>query len=74
MQIPYDGKTDLLDLRLDERRQPVMSAPPSEGVRSAIAEDNKIVGIEIFDASEHHTLQRLLPLHYEVSTIGRHHA
>jgi len=68
MQILYDGKTDLLYLRLDERSQPIVNKRVSEDIVLDIGEDEKIVGIEILDASRHVNLKTLLPLQYEVSS------
>lgn len=67
MQILYNVKTDLLYLRLDDRRQPVINKRLSEDIVLDIGEDGRIVGIEILDASKHLNLERLLPVKYEVS-------
>ncbi len=67
MQILYNAKTDLLYLRLDERKQQVINRRVSEGIVLDIGQDNRIVGIEILDASRHLNLERLLPVEYEVS-------
>jgi uncharacterized protein YuzE len=66
MQIHYDAKTDLLYLRLDERRQEVVNKRVTEDIVLDLGEDDKIVGIEILDASKHLDLERLLPVKYEV--------
>ena len=73
MQILYDGKTDLLYLRLDERKQSVLNKRLSEDIVLDIGEDDKIVGIEILDASKHLNLEKVLPLQYEVSSLRRDH-
>jgi uncharacterized protein YuzE len=39
----------------------------SEDIVLDLGEDNRIVGIEILDASKHLNLGRLLPVEYEVS-------
>ena len=67
MQILYNAKTDLLYLRLDDRKQQVINKRLSEGIVLDLGEDNRIVGIEILDASKHLNLERLLPIEYEVS-------
>ena len=67
MQILYNVKTDLLCLRLDDRKQQVIDKRLSEDIVLDLAEDNRIVGIEILDASKHLNLERLLPVKYEVS-------
>jgi len=65
MQILYNAKTDLLYLRLDDRKQQVINERLSEDIVLDLGEDNKIVGIEILNASKHLSLERLLPVEYE---------
>lgn len=67
MNIVYNDKTDLLYIRLDDRKQDVINRRISEDIVLDIGEDDRIVGIEILDASRHVTLDRLLPVKYEVS-------
>ena len=67
MNIFYNDKTDLLYIRLDDRKQNVMNKRVSEGIVLDIGEEDKIVGIEILDASKHLHLERLLPVEYEIS-------
>jgi uncharacterized protein YuzE len=67
MQILYDSRTDLLYLRLDDRKQQVINKRLSEDIVLDLGEDERIVGIEILDASKHLNLDRLLPVKYEVS-------
>ncbi len=67
MNIVYNDKTDLLYLRLDDRQQEVVNRRVTEGVVLDIGENDRIVGIEILDASRHVTLDKLLPVKYEVS-------
>ena len=67
MQIVYNDKTDLLYLRLDERKQEVVNKRLSEDIVLDIGEDGRIAGIEILDASKHLNLERLLPVKYEIS-------
>ena len=67
MQILYDAKTDLLYLRLDERKQQVINKRVSEDVVLDIGKDDRIVGIEILEASRHLNLESMLPVKYEVS-------
>lgn len=66
MQIVYNAKTDLLYLRLDDRKQQVVNERLSEDIVLDLGEDNRIVGIEILNASKHLNLERLLPVKYEV--------
>ena len=67
MNIVYDDKTDLLYIRLDDRKQEVINRRVSEDVVLDIGDGDRIVGIEIIDASEHVTLDRLLPIRYEIT-------
>jgi len=67
MNIVYDDKTDLLYIRLDDRKQEVINRRVSEDVVLDIGDGDRIVGIEIMDASEHVTLDRLLPVRYEIT-------
>ena len=64
MQILYNATTDLLYLRLDDRRQQVINQRLSEDIVLDLGEDNRIVGIEILDASRNLNLERLLPVKY----------
>ncbi|MCC7201448.1 MAG: DUF2283 domain-containing protein [Nitrospirae bacterium] len=66
MKVSYDDKTDLLYIRLDEKKQDVINRRVSEDIVLDIGADDRIVGIEILDASRHVTLDRLLPVKYEV--------
>jgi len=67
MQILYDAKTDLLYIRLDDRKQAVINRRLSEDIVLDIGEDDRIVGIEILNASKHLNLESLLPVKYEIS-------
>ncbi len=62
MEIQYDSKTDLPYLRFDERKQQVVNKRVSEEIVPDIGEGEKIVGIEILDASKLVSLERLLPV------------
>lgn len=66
MNILYNDKTDLLYIRLDERNQEVINRRISEDIVLDIGEGDRIVGIEILDASKHVNLDRLLPIRYEI--------
>jgi uncharacterized protein YuzE len=67
MQIHYNPKKDLLYIRLDERKQEVVNRRPSEDIVLDIGEGDRIIGIEIMDASKHLDLESLLPVKYQVS-------
>lgn len=67
MNIVYNDKTDLLYIRFDDRKQDVINRRVSEDIVLDIGEGDRIVGIEILDASKHIALERLLPIKYETS-------
>jgi uncharacterized protein YuzE len=67
MHVHYNDRTDLLYIRLDDRKQEVINKRVSEDVVLDIGEGDRIIGIEVLDASKHVTLDRLLPVSYEVS-------
>ncbi len=67
MQIQYDAKTDLLYIRLDDQSQELINRRVSEDIVLDMGPDERIVGIEILDASKHLDLARLLPVEYEIS-------
>jgi uncharacterized protein YuzE len=66
MNIVYNDKTDLLYIRFDDKRQEVVNRRISEDIVLDMGEDDRIVGIEIIDASRHVPLEKLLPIKYEV--------
>ena len=68
MQILYNATTDLLYLRLDDRKQKVLNKKISEDIVLDLGEDDRIVGIENLDASKHLNLERLLPVNCEVKS------
>lgn len=68
MQILYNTKTDLLYIRLDDKKQQVINKRVPEDIVLDLGENNRIVGIEILDASKHLNIERLLPVTYEVSS------
>ncbi len=67
MQILYNDQTDLLYIRLDDQKQPVINKRVSEDIVLDIGAGDRIVGIEILDASQHLALERLLPVKYQVT-------
>jgi uncharacterized protein YuzE len=66
VQILYNTKTDLIYLRLDDGQQSLMNKRVSEDIVLDLGEDNRIVGIEILDASKHLNLEKILPVKYEL--------
>jgi len=64
MQILYNATTDLLYIRLDDRKQQVMNRRLAEDIVLDVGEDDKIVGSEILDASKRLNLEKLLSIQY----------
>ncbi|MBI3812946.1 MAG: DUF2283 domain-containing protein [Nitrospinae bacterium] len=67
MNIVYNDKTDLLYIRLDDRKQDIINRRVTEDIVLDIGEGDRIIGIEILDASKHVLLERLLPVKYELA-------
>ncbi len=67
MRVIYNPNSDLLYLRLDDRKQQVINRRVDESVVLDLGDDQKIVGIEVLDASKHLSLEKLLPVEYEIS-------
>ena len=67
MNITYDDRKDLLYIRLDDKRQQVINKRVTEDLVLDVGEDDRIVGIEILDASEHVNLDAVLPIEYRKS-------
>lgn len=65
MQITYDSKTDLLYLRFDEHKQDVINRRLDDDIVLDMGEGERIVGIEILDASKRLNLRDLLPIEYQ---------
>lgn len=65
MQIHYDSKFDLLYIRLEPSKQNVTNIQVTEDIVLDMGEGDKLVGIEILDASKHVNLQSLMPVEYE---------
>ena len=59
-----------LYIRFDSRKQDVINRRVSDDVVLDIGEADKIIGIEILDASKHITLERLLPVQYKISNVA----
>lgn len=64
MTIYYDSKTDLLYLRIESSTQVVINKRVSEEMVLDIGENEKIIGIEITEASKHINLEKLMPIEY----------
>ncbi len=64
MQINYDAGNDLLYLRLDDEAQTVVNRRVNDDIVLDIGAGEKIVGIEILDASKHLRMEKILPVEY----------
>ena len=71
MNILYNDKTDLLYIRLDDKKQEIINRKVSEDIVLDIGEDDKIVGIEILDASKNVSLEKLMPVNYKTSKTAK---
>ncbi len=67
MQIIYNPKSDILYIRLDELKQDVINQRVSEDVVVDMGSENKIVGIEIMDASQRMNLKNIFPVEFQVA-------
>ena len=67
MQITYNAKTDVLYFRLDDAKQDVINQHVSDDVVLDVGKDERIVGIEILEASSHTNLKTILPIEYQVA-------
>ncbi|MBM3710392.1 MAG: DUF2283 domain-containing protein [Actinobacteria bacterium] len=65
MDIIYNELTDLLYIRLDDKKQKVINKQIAEDIVLDLSREEKIVGIEIIDASKHISLEKLLPVKYK---------
>jgi uncharacterized protein YuzE len=65
MKIIYDDKTDILYIRLDESKQDVVNKRVADDVVLDIGKGDRIVGIEILEASSHVDLNKILPIMHE---------
>lgn len=68
MKISYDTDTDLLYVRFDPAPQPVTNVALTDHIVLDLGADDKIVGLEILDASEVVNLANLLPVETEQRT------
>ena len=67
MQIVYNPKSDILYIRLDDIKQDVVNQRVSEDVTLDIGREDRIIGIEILDASLRLNLKDILPVEYQVA-------
>lgn len=67
MEINYNTKTDTIYIRLDESKQDVINKRVSDDVVLDIGAGERIVGIEITDASSHLNLKNILPVEFKLA-------
>jgi uncharacterized protein YuzE len=67
MQIIYNPKSNILYIRLDDIKQDVINQRVSEDVTLDIGKENRIIGIEIMDASLRLDLKNILPVEYQIA-------
>ncbi len=64
MTVTYNKKTDLLFICLDPSAKEVVNTELTDGVVLELGENDRIVGIEILDASRRVDLASLLSVQY----------
>ncbi len=69
MQIVYNPKSDILYIRIDDIKQDVVNQRVSEDVTLDIGKDDRIIGIEILDASLRMNLKNIFPVEYQVVAV-----
>jgi uncharacterized protein YuzE len=62
MKITYDTTKDLLYIRLDSKEQTVSNIVVNDSIILEMNQENKLVGIEILDASQTIDLNQLVPV------------
>ena len=67
MQIVYNPKSDVLYIRLDEITQDVINQRVSGDVTLDIGKEDRIIGIEILDASLRLNLKNIFPVEFQVT-------
>jgi uncharacterized protein YuzE len=64
MDINYNESTDLLYIRLDDKQQKVINKQITEDIVLDVNKDDKLVGIEILNASRRIDMENLFPSGY----------
>jgi uncharacterized protein YuzE len=67
MTIHYDSKTDLLYLRIEPDSKEVINKRVSEDMVLDIGDNDKIIGIEIMNASKNINLDKLMPIEFSTA-------
>lgn len=71
MNIFYNDKTDLLYFRFDAPKKEATNKRVMEDVVLDLGEGDKILGIEILNASNHVNLKNILPIQWTRSNQDR---
>lgn len=71
MQIVYNPKSDVLYIRLDEITQDVINQRVSGDVTLDIGKEDRIIGIEILDASLRLNLKNIFPVEFQVTARAK---
>lgn len=66
IQIVYVAKIDTLYVRFDDQKQEVINKRLAKDVMLDIGEGDKMVGVEILNASKRLDLDQLLPVKYKL--------
>ena len=67
MDIIYNELTDLLYIRLDDKKQKVINKQITEDIVLDLNGEEKLVGIEIMNASKRINLEKILPIKHKIS-------
>jgi uncharacterized protein YuzE len=67
MDIIYNELTDLLYIRLDDKKQKVINKQITEDIVLDLSGEEKLVGIEIINASKRISLEKILPIKHKSS-------
>ncbi len=69
MTVQYHPKHDLLYIRFDSKKQEVINRRVDEDIVLDIGEGDRIVGIEILDASQRVDLKSFIPANYAMEEV-----
>ena len=67
MDIIYNELSDLLYIRLDDKKQKVINKQITEDIVLDLSREEKLVGIEIMNASKRINLKKILPIKHKIS-------
>lgn len=69
MNISYNDQSDVLYIRLDDQKQDVINKRITDEIVLDLGKDDRIVGIEILDASKRIALNNILPVRYAATGV-----